>query len=683
MGALTIAVHAGHYVAMMLLAGAFGFLVFVAEPSLAALGGRTADGRVRLERFLARQIWWSLAAAVATGIGWLALEAASMSGLPLSHAVAPDIVATVLTQTQFGQAWMVRGALALALCLVLLLGRGRADGRAPRRTAVLGGLIAAALLATIAYAGHANSEAGREHLIHLGADMLHLLASAAWLGALPPLVYLLSPARGADVRAAIALAAQATGRFSLVGVASVATLVVTGLVNSWFLVGNVAGLVGTEYGRLLIVKLVIFASMLCLAAVNRQRLSPQLEALSRQGSAGATAPALRWLRRNATLETGLGAALLVVLSMIATSTPALHTQPLWPFPFDLSWLSTQGTPRAPWITYSAEAAMIAAALGAIAVIYGLARSRHWVALSGGLALPVLLLVPMTLLAVPAVPTSYFHSPVRYDALSIARGEPIYMRNCVPCHGADGYGDGPLAASLPIKPANLTGEHLFHHGEGTLFWWVSNGIEDTPMPAFDGVLSEAQRWDVLNFLHAQADAEQSNIMGADVESWRPITAPDFAFQIAGRRQETLKQQRGRATVLLVLFSLPDSLARLQQLDGAAPQLAKAGLRIIAVPLNKQSGTAAGELGLKHIAIAETGPEVVATYSLFRRTPTLDGVPPMPSHMEFIVDKSGYLRFRWSPGYGPGWSQLASLEKRIDILNHEPPRPPAPEGGGHHH
>ena len=32
---------------------------------------------------------------------------------------------------------------------------------------------------------------------------------------------------------------------------------------------------------------------------------------------------------------------------------------------------------------------------------------------------------------------------------------LYRQNCVACHGTSGIGDGPLAADLPVPPADLT------------------------------------------------------------------------------------------------------------------------------------------------------------------------------------------------------------------------------------
>ena len=73
---------------------------------------------------------------------------------------------------------------------------------------------------------------------------------------------------------------------------------------------------------------------------------------------------------------------------------------------------------------------------------------------------------------------------------------------------------------------------------------------------------------------------------------------------------------------------------------------------------------------------------AAYGLFRRTPSVEGGPAMPTHIEFLIDRQGYLRYRWGPADGPGWDRMAAaLVKRIQSLNHEPPRPPAPEGHVH--
>ncbi len=97
-----------------------------------------------------------------------------------------------------------------------------------------------------------------------------------------------------------------------------------------------------------------------------------------------------------------------------------------------------------------------------------------------------------------------------DPRAIARGEALYRQHCQACHGAEGHGDGPVAAGLSHPPADLT--HHFHtrpgQGDDYLFWRISEGGTAEPfrsqasaMPAFKSVLSEEERWDVLAYVHA--------------------------------------------------------------------------------------------------------------------------------------------------------------------------------------
>ena len=67
------------------------------------------------------------------------------------------------------------------------------------------------------------------------------------------------------------------------------------------------------------------------------------------------------------------------------------------------------------------------------------------------------------------------------------------------------------------------------------------------------------------------------------------------------------------------------------------------------------------------------DIVSTYALFRRTRGPEGAlpdPPMPAHMEFLIDRSGYLRARWLPGGPtPGWSDIKVLLAEVQALNQE--------------
>jgi putative copper resistance protein D len=95
--------------------------------------------------------------------------------------------------------------------------------------------------------------------------------------------------------------------------------VATGIVNTWILVGSFHALLGAEYGKILMLKLVVFAVMLVFAAVNRFRLTPQLAV-----SSGTERDALRRLTRNSTIEIALGFVIFAIVGLLGTLHPATH-----------------------------------------------------------------------------------------------------------------------------------------------------------------------------------------------------------------------------------------------------------------------------------------------------------------------------------------------------------------------
>jgi putative copper export protein/mono/diheme cytochrome c family protein len=95
------------------------------------------------------------------------------------------------------------------------------------------------------------------------------------------------------------------------------------------------------------------------------------------------------------------------------------------------------------------------------------------------------------------------NPVTATPESRAIGEQIYQRQCVVCHGVTGAGNGPAAAALRPRPADLRVHMAAGHTDGQLFDWITNGFVGTPMPAFKDTLSEKERWDTINFIRTFA------------------------------------------------------------------------------------------------------------------------------------------------------------------------------------
>jgi mono/diheme cytochrome c family protein len=92
------------------------------------------------------------------------------------------------------------------------------------------------------------------------------------------------------------------------------------------------------------------------------------------------------------------------------------------------------------------------------------------------------------------------NPVPANANTIELGKKLFVANCLTCHGAEGHGDGPGAAALEKKPADLP-KRLRDTGEkdGELFWKISEGR--APMVTWKTQLTETQRWELVNYIRA--------------------------------------------------------------------------------------------------------------------------------------------------------------------------------------
>lgn len=97
-----------------------------------------------------------------------------------------------------------------------------------------------------------------------------------------------------------------------------------------------------------------------------------------------------------------------------------------------------------------------------------------------------------------VPADYAGKTNPFGAEAAADGEKVFQTNCVPCHGAQGHGDGPASQSLDPKPRNLAvlPETV---GDDYLFWRISEGKPGTSMVAWKGILTEDQIWQAVSFI----------------------------------------------------------------------------------------------------------------------------------------------------------------------------------------
>ncbi len=91
------------------------------------------------------------------------------------------------------------------------------------------------------------------------------------------------------------------------------------------------------------------------------------------------------------------------------------------------------------------------------------------------------------------------NPIDPTDESILMGAGLYAANCALCHGETGEGDGPLAEGLEQSPSDLHEGHVQENTDGALFYIISHGKSETAMPPWEDVLTEEERWQVVNFL----------------------------------------------------------------------------------------------------------------------------------------------------------------------------------------
>jgi mono/diheme cytochrome c family protein len=118
------------------------------------------------------------------------------------------------------------------------------------------------------------------------------------------------------------------------------------------------------------------------------------------------------------------------------------------------------------------------------------------------------------------------NPVALDASSVATGKKLYLRECFSCHGATGKGDGTAAKDLQKSPGDLSSPKTQSQSDGALFWKITEGRN--PMPACEKLLSEEERWHVVNYVRTLSSA-----IGDPSPGSPPLLVPDASREALSR------------------------------------------------------------------------------------------------------------------------------------------------------
>lgn len=304
---VSIALRLGLYLDLMLL---FGVALF----GLYSLEGRArVSGAVLPFRSM---LAGTTALGVLASVASLVMMASAMSGETDFAELRPHIEMMV-SETDVGLAWVVRIIALLVGGLAVTLYQ-RAPGVSLWIASIAGGIA----LASLAWSGHGAMDEGSRRYWHFAMDIVHLLAAGAWFGALVAFARM-AMLDTLQTQESIGLLTRAVTRFESVGALIVVVITVTGVVNYLFIVGpTLDSVLSSTYGALLFIKVVLFAAMLVLAALNRFHLGPLLQQSLRNGEYRAAANALR---RSVLVE--LSAAVLIVglVAWLGTLSPDMET----------------------------------------------------------------------------------------------------------------------------------------------------------------------------------------------------------------------------------------------------------------------------------------------------------------------------------------------------------------------
>jgi len=591
----------------------------------------------------------------------------------------PDSWFSITTDTRAGQIWILRITISILL-LVLILTLNKNQKNLHHYIF----LIITASLPLIAGTFASHSALETPSLITILPYAIHVILAAVWLGALPALLLLMHEDKkfaSYDVTRNSEFS-SILDRFSSIAFPAMLLVILTGIVVGDHIFNDYyAALIATPYGLLLSSKILLLTIILLIA--NRAR-SKWLPALSRNAPMPDNAITKERLRIWVGFEFFLSIILLLLATLLTNSVPVKYLSiDEWPLPFRLSFAATWNLPNVAlqfWIGLTVLGIAIAF------MVWERLHRRKMIQL-----IPMLLMLlgssfSLQAIAIPAYPETYQKPIESFNAISIANGATLFSENCVECHGLQGKGNGIKSRTLTTKLPDLLMEpHTVEHTPGDFYHWITHGMENTDMPGFAEKLSNEDRWDLVNFIHALSRGYQSRILSPEVNPDKAYVQPPlFSFSTQDGNTGTIQDFRDTKTVLLMIFSWPQSDARMTELKTIYNQLEQQNVTIIAASSNPLDETQLRSLSKEFpfMIVSQEASAIVASYSLSRRTishPDIIGRGTEYDHMEFLIDKNGYLRARWIPSIDEkSWSEVNFFHQQISLLNREDSKmPPAKE------
>ncbi|MGO4568138.1 copper homeostasis membrane protein CopD [Rhizobium sp. 2YAF20] len=281
-----------HNASLMLLWGTSAFLCLLVPGRLAAAAWH-ALGRMPVV---------AAVIAIGTTVLFLPLEAGTI-GDGWGNTIDPGTIRDVLLETTVGQAWLAQTAAAVILALAFALPSQK------RMASIAFG--SALCLAFLVLTGHASMYQGWLRLLHRSNDVIHVLASGAWIGALVALLPILKHFDSDDFRADAQIALR---RFSNAGHGAVMLVIGSGIANTFLVLQRLPTDWSSPYQAMLAAKIALVVSMVTLAVINRYVFVPSIGKTPTRTS--------NIIRLACIAEIALGFTVLVLVAVLGLIEPA-------------------------------------------------------------------------------------------------------------------------------------------------------------------------------------------------------------------------------------------------------------------------------------------------------------------------------------------------------------------------
>jgi putative copper resistance protein D len=282
----------------------FGFLSILFRGATLSFESLTIGGIVFLN-FVARRASYPSEAINQACLRWIRRAAMALAVMQLAYVLASTLILMQSADMTLGDVsganFVLAGILAIASALAVAL---LAAARSPKNYAVM--LVPAALI-LISSVMTSHAMARLEYRFPLAVvTALHQGATATWLGGL--FYLLIAIPRSPDNQ----VAGQLIARFSKLALMSVAVLAAAGFTLGFAYVGSLDAVYGTSYGIMVATKVMLFATLLLLGALNFQ--------IARSPSGGAV---IASLKRFGEAEIGIGITVILTAASLTSLPPAV------------------------------------------------------------------------------------------------------------------------------------------------------------------------------------------------------------------------------------------------------------------------------------------------------------------------------------------------------------------------